>query len=132
MLKTSTGSCLITVLVYCCTTTFFFISSSSSSSLNRNHLHEIFLNNPLSSISLPGPCVLKTTYQQGDCNKDMHFQSVYQTINPVTTKNMNFLRKRKKNHIPLKDVVLFCCQCFVFFLPQPPLPKKEFGVLKAL
>lgn len=62
----------------------------------------------------------------------MHFQSVYQTINPVTTKKYEFFEEEKKNHFPLKNVVLFCFQCFVFFLPQPLLPKKEFGVLKAL
>lgn len=45
-----------------------FVSSSSSSHfiffffffLNQNHLHKTFLNNPLSSISLPNPVIKKT------------------------------------------------------------------------
>lgn len=101
--------------------------------LNRNHLHEIFLISPLSSISLPNPVIKKNknTYQQGDCNKNVHFQSIYQTINPITTKKL--FEDEKKNSF--KNCRLCCCSsCFVFLLPEPPLPKKgkNFGVLKTL
>lgn len=142
MLKTSTGSCLNTVLFYfvqllllssspfCFVLLLFFF-------LNQNHLHKSFPNNPLSSISLPSPVIKNTHINKEIVRKTCIFQSIYQTINPITTtKKKNFWGREKKS---FKQCCLCRCSsvlCFSSPAPQPPLPKKKkshkFGVLKAL
>lgn len=51
----------------------------------------------------------------------MHFQSIYKTINPITTKKLLFLRSKK-----------VFVRLFVGFFPSSVAKKRNFGVFRAL
>lgn len=122
MLKTSTGSCLNTVLFYfvqlllLSSSPFCFVLRLLFFFLNQNHLHKSFPNNPLSSISLPSPVIKNTHINKEIVIKTCIFQSIYQTINPITTTTKKIFEEEKKN--PLNNVVFVV----VLFCVSPPPP----------